>query len=467
MIRIKKRITLNRILKFPLFLGIILNLALISTSPVQADNALLTQNIIEYNQKALEESLADGTYKGEAGILRVGPRVSISLGLKVLFDKDYLDAEKLLKKAETSFEKVKSAMSATKKEPSPGYYVQEIASNYIVYKKSSEEAMKKFQEYHSALDPKTDERLNRALCLNVMNDLLLKSIKKTDNRLRDALGSFYNISQGVNGEKYPLTSENVRFVNFVFNGFIENSSLESRAIFDLDQDNFYKGSRVSSNWKEAAGKDVFKLVPLLEEALKKAGGEIYDIDPLLFIALMRKESSFNPLAISYVGAAGLTQIMPKTALALGMDNIYSPEYFDKAVELLREERKIRARAMDALEQINEGDVIGPAGEARRLMQASITLGKTRETLFNKYKKELLKEQSDDRLKAEKSIEFGLKYFAGLLKDQEGDMSLALASYNAGPHRIKEYSGIPPFDETVGFRNKVLKFYRDYVSRIND
>ena len=285
--------------------------------------------------------------------------------------------------------------------------------------------------------------------------------------MRDALGTFYNISQGVNGEKYPLTSENVRFVNFVFNRFVEQASQESYAAFDMDQDSFYKGSRTSSIWKEAAGKDVINLVPLLEEALKKAEGKIYDIDPLLFIALMRKESSFNPLAISYVGAAGLTQIMPKTALALGMDNIYSPEYFDKAVELLREERKIRYMAMDALEQVIDEESIETANEARRLMQASITLGKTREALFNRYKKELLKEQTDDRLKAEKSIEFGLKYFAGLLKDQKGDMSLALASYNAGPHRIKEYRGIPPFDETVGFRNRVLKFYRDYVSKINN
>ena len=103
-------------------------------------------------------------------------------------------------------------MYATEKEPSAGYYVQEITSNYILYKKSSEEARKKYLAYHSALDPEADERLNRALCLKVMNDLLLKSIKKADNRMRDALGTFYNISQGVNGEKYPLTSENVRFV---------------------------------------------------------------------------------------------------------------------------------------------------------------------------------------------------------------------------------------------------------------
>ena len=37
----------------------------------------------------------------------------------------------------------------------------------------------------------------------------------------------------------------------------------------------------------------------------------------------------------------------------------------------------------------------------------------------------------------------------------GTVELALAAYNAGPHRIDQYGGVPPFRET-----------RNYITRIN-
>lgn len=38
----------------------------------------------------------------------------------------------------------------------------------------------------------------------------------------------------------------------------------------------------------------------------------YGFDPLLFLALIRQESRFDPRAVSYAGATGLTQVMPAT-----------------------------------------------------------------------------------------------------------------------------------------------------------
>jgi len=55
----------------------------------------------------------------------------------------------------------------------------------------------------------------------------------------------------------------------------------------------------------------------------------------------------------------------------------------------------------------------------------------------------------------------------LMKKQKGDISLALASYNAGPHRVREFNGIPPYEETVHFRNRVLQYYREYLRKAKD
>ncbi|MDM5238536.1 lytic transglycosylase [Bacillus cereus] len=54
-----------------------------------------------------------------------------------------------------------------------------------------------------------------------------------------------------------------------------------------------------------------------------------------------------------------------------------------------------------------------------------------------------------------SIEGGVKELSGYLKKNNGDLVLALASYNAGPGNVKKYGGVPPFKETQGYIKKIL------------
>ena len=59
---------------------------------------------------------------------------------------------------------------------------------------------------------------------------------------------------------------------------------------------------------------------------------------------------------------------------------------------------------------------------------------------------------------EANIEAGTKYLGWLLKRFSGDVSLALAGYNAGEGNVDKYNGIPPFDETQNYVRVILGRY---------
>jgi len=112
----------------------------------------------------------------------------------------------------------------------------------------------------------------------------------------------------------------------------------------------------------------------------------HQVDPALVKAIIMAESGYNPKAISKKGAKGLMQLMPSTAQALGVEDIFNPK---------------------------------------------------------------------------QNISGGVRYFKQLVNKFDGDITLALAAYNAGSRNVRQYQGIPPFKSTQYYIEKVFKYYQLY------
>lgn len=112
-----------------------------------------------------------------------------------------------------------------------------------------------------------------------------------------------------------------------------------------------------------------------------AASEKHLIDADLIDSVISAESGFNPMARSPKGAQGLMQLMPGTALRLGVEDAFDPR---------------------------------------------------------------------------SNVDGGTRYLRELLTLYNNDLIKALAAYNAGPHRVDQYHGVPPYQETRAYVAKVIR-----------
>jgi soluble lytic murein transglycosylase-like protein len=59
---------------------------------------------------------------------------------------------------------------------------------------------------------------------------------------------------------------------------------------------------------------------------------------------------------------------------------------------------------------------------------------------------------------EQNVYAGTKLLRWLLKRFDGNVSLALAGYNAGEGSVDKYDGIPPYKETENYVRKITASY---------
>ncbi len=65
-----------------------------------------------------------------------------------------------------------------------------------------------------------------------------------------------------------------------------------------------------------------------------------------------------------------------------------------------------------------------------------------------------------------NIHAGVKYFKQLLDQFDGNVKLALAAYNAGSGKVREYQGVPPYKTTHEYIKKVFEYYHFYKGQMS-
>jgi len=197
----------------------------------------------------------------------------------------------------------------------------------------------------------------------------------------------------------------------------------------------------------------------IETAIER-NKDIYPVDPLLIAAIVKVESSSNAHAVSWVGAAGLFQIMPETAKEYGF-NVHITDDFKNGWKEWRQYIRQNSIAERYFHQNN-------FERARRMEISSDEHHRKATRFFDRYKKDLLNKikgksqeeilEIDQRFHIPFAIDFCIETMAKNLRASNGDLRVAIAAYNAGLGAVRKYKGIPTYSQTVIYQNKVMNAY---------
>lgn len=81
----------------------------------------------------------------------------------------------------------------------------------------------------------------------------------------------------------------------------------------------FESGYLASNAGPFRRKETVRLDPTIEEYIERSARD-HDLDPNLVRAIIQTESGYDPMAISHKGALGLMQLMPSTALDMGVSD---------------------------------------------------------------------------------------------------------------------------------------------------
>ncbi len=111
----------------------------------------------------------------------------------------------------------------------------------------------------------------------------------------------------------------------------------------------------NTNYMKFSSERLNELMPEIENAVQ-AASQRFNIDPMLVMAVIKNESSFQPNAVSKAGAQGLMQLMPGTSKMLGVTNPFNiTQNINGGTQYLSEQLKAYDNNLDfALAAYNAG-----------------------------------------------------------------------------------------------------------------
>ena len=127
-------------------------------------------------------------------------------------------------------------------------------------------------------------------------------------------------------------------------------------------------------------------------------------------------------------------------------------------------------AAAAIPPANLADVVGPVSQKHFIDPALITSVIRAESAFNpravspKGARGLMQLMPETAAKlgvrnafdANANVEGGTRYLQELLEQYNWDLVKALAAYNAGPQRVAQYGGVPPYRETHAYVARIIR-----------
>lgn len=251
---------------------------------------------------------------------------------------------------------------------------------------------------------------------------------------------------------------------------------------DLWPFGFLEGTALSAS--ESSSSSAKSIAAMEEKCMKliqsstREYEDIHSLDPLLVLAVIKAESHFQKYSISSVGAAGVAQLMPVTAKGMGM-KVFLPSYYTAAWEELkiagdyyRKAEEIAAKiSFRESEEYNRKRALELIPYRKLATQYQEKANK----LFQRYKEELLTqvedasdeelEGIDQRFVVSLAVDVCVKLLADNARRLERPDAREIASaYNAGLGRVLQFQGIPFIEETVTFQNRVMNYYREYLSK---